>query len=62
MIKYRDKERRLMSPATFTPHIGSEASKRLKRLARTTGRSRSSLAVEALNAYLDVNTNGRLQV
>jgi RHH-type transcriptional regulator, rel operon repressor / antitoxin RelB len=40
---------------TFTVRIESEVKKRLERLAKSTGRSRSFLAAEALNDYLDVN-------
>src|SRR5262245_27128598 len=51
-IKYR---RGTMSSATFTVRVESEVKKRLEKLAKSTGRSRSFLAAEALNAYLDVN-------
>ena len=44
-----------MSSTTFTVRVGPEVKKRLEKLAKTTGRSRSFLAAEALNEYLDVN-------
>jgi RHH-type rel operon transcriptional repressor/antitoxin RelB len=44
-----------MPSTTFTVRIESEVKKRLEKLARSTGRSRSFLAAEALNDYLDVN-------
>jgi RHH-type rel operon transcriptional repressor/antitoxin RelB len=44
-----------MSSTTFTVRVESDVKKRLEKLAKTTGRSRSFLAAEALNEYLDVN-------
>jgi predicted transcriptional regulator len=44
-----------MSSTTFTVRVGAEVKKRLEKLARSTGRTRSCLAAEALNEYLDVN-------
>jgi RHH-type rel operon transcriptional repressor/antitoxin RelB len=44
-----------MSSTTLTVHIEPGAKKRLEKLAKSTGRSRSYLAAEALNEYLDVN-------
>jgi RHH-type rel operon transcriptional repressor/antitoxin RelB len=44
-----------MPSTTFTVRIGAGAKKRLERLAKNTGRSRSFLAAEAINDYLDVN-------
>lgn len=44
-----------MSSATFTVRVDAAAKKRLERLAKNTGRSRSFLAAEAINEYLDVN-------
>ena len=44
-----------MTTTTFTVRVNSAAKKRLERLARSTGRSRSFLAAEAINEYLDVN-------
>jgi RHH-type transcriptional regulator, rel operon repressor / antitoxin RelB len=44
-----------MSSTTFTVRVEPDVKKRLEQLARSTGRSRSFLAAEALNAYLDVN-------
>jgi RHH-type rel operon transcriptional repressor/antitoxin RelB len=44
-----------MRSATFTVRVGAAAKKRLERLANNTGRSRSCLAAEAINEYLDVN-------
>jgi len=44
-----------MTTTTFTVRVNSAAKKRLERLAKSTGRSRSFLAAEAINEYLDVN-------
>jgi RHH-type transcriptional regulator, rel operon repressor / antitoxin RelB len=44
-----------MRSTTFTVRVGTAAKKRLERLAKNTGRSRSFLAAEAINEYLDVN-------
>ena len=44
-----------MSSSTFTVRVSSGTKKRLEKLAKSTGRSRSFLTAEALNEYLDVN-------
>jgi RHH-type rel operon transcriptional repressor/antitoxin RelB len=44
-----------MPSTTFTVRVEPEVKKRLEKLAKSTGRTRSFLAAEALNAYLDVN-------
>jgi predicted transcriptional regulator len=44
-----------MSSTTFTVRVDTAAKKRLERLAKSTGRSRSFLAAEAINEYLDIN-------
>jgi RHH-type rel operon transcriptional repressor/antitoxin RelB len=44
-----------MRSATFTVRVDASAKKRLERLAKRTGRTRSFLAAEAINEYLDVN-------
>ena len=44
-----------MSSTTFTVRVNSALKKRLEKLAKSTGRSRSFLAAEAIDAYLDVN-------
>jgi predicted transcriptional regulator len=44
-----------MSSTTFTVRVEPNVKKRLEKLARSTGRSRSYLAAEALNDYLDLN-------
>jgi predicted transcriptional regulator len=44
-----------MGSTTFTVRVDAAAKKRLERLAKSTGRSRSFLAAEAINEYLDVN-------
>ena len=44
-----------MRSTTFTVRIDAAAKKRLERLAKSTGRSRSFLAAEAIHEYLDVN-------
>ena len=44
-----------MRPTTFTVRIDAGVKRRLERLAKSTGRSRSSLAAEAISEYLGVN-------
>lgn len=44
-----------MASTTFTVRVDATVKKRLERLAKSTGRSRSFLAAEALNDYLEVN-------
>jgi RHH-type transcriptional regulator, rel operon repressor / antitoxin RelB len=44
-----------MGSTTFTVRVDTAAKKRLEKLAKNTGRSRSFLAAEAINEYLDVN-------
>jgi RHH-type rel operon transcriptional repressor/antitoxin RelB len=44
-----------MSSTTFTVRVDPSVKKRLEKLAKSTGRSRSYLAAEALAEYLDVN-------
>jgi RHH-type transcriptional regulator, rel operon repressor / antitoxin RelB len=44
----------MMSSTTFTVRAETEVKKRLEKLAKSTGRSRSFLAAEA-SEYLDVN-------
>ncbi len=44
-----------MSSTTFTVRVDSAVKKRLERLAKSTGRSRSFLAAEAISEYLNVN-------
>jgi RHH-type transcriptional regulator, rel operon repressor / antitoxin RelB len=44
-----------MSSTAFTVRINAAAKKRLERLAKSTGRSHSFLAAEAINEYLDLN-------
>jgi RHH-type rel operon transcriptional repressor/antitoxin RelB len=44
-----------MSSATFTVRIDSAVKQRLEKLAKSTGRSRSFLAAEAIGEYVDVN-------
>jgi RHH-type transcriptional regulator, rel operon repressor / antitoxin RelB len=44
-----------MASTTFTVRVEPAVKKRLERLAKSTGRSRSFLAAEALSEYLDVN-------
>jgi RHH-type transcriptional regulator, rel operon repressor / antitoxin RelB len=45
----------IMRSAIFTVRVDAAAKKRLERFAKNTGRSRSFLAAEAINEYLDVN-------
>lgn len=44
-----------MASTTFTVRVDPKVKKRLEKLARSTGRTRSFLAAEALNEYLDLN-------
>jgi predicted transcriptional regulator len=44
-----------MPSTTFTVRVDSAVKKRLEKLAKNTGRSRSFLAAEAINEYLDIN-------
>jgi predicted transcriptional regulator len=44
-----------MPSTTFTVRVDAAAKKRLEKLAKSTGRSRSFLAAEAINEYLQVN-------
>ena len=44
-----------MPSTTFTVRVEREVKKRLEKLAKTTGRTRSFLAAAALNDYLDAN-------
>jgi RHH-type rel operon transcriptional repressor/antitoxin RelB len=44
-----------MPSTTFTVRVETAVKKRLENLAKSTGRSRSFLAAEALSEYLDVN-------
>jgi RHH-type transcriptional regulator, rel operon repressor / antitoxin RelB len=44
-----------MPSTTFTVRVEPEVKKRLEKLAKSTGRTRSFLAAEALNEYLDLN-------
>ena len=44
-----------MRSTTFTVRVDTTTKKRLERLAKSTGRSRSFLAAEAINEYLDTN-------
>jgi RHH-type rel operon transcriptional repressor/antitoxin RelB len=44
-----------MPSSTFTVRVDAVAKKRLEKLAKSTGRSRSFLAAEAISEYLDIN-------
>ena len=44
-----------MPSTTFTVRVEPDVKKRLEKLAKSTGRTRSFLAAEALNDYLDTN-------
>jgi RHH-type transcriptional regulator, rel operon repressor / antitoxin RelB len=44
-----------MNTDTFSVRLDQKAKARLQKLAKTTGRSRSFLASEAITAYLDIN-------
>ena len=45
----------IMKSTTFTVRVDMGVKKRLERLAKSTGRTRSFLAAEAINEYLDAN-------
>jgi RHH-type transcriptional regulator, rel operon repressor / antitoxin RelB len=45
----------IMKSTVFTVRVDTGVKKRLERLAKSTGRSRSFLAAEAINEYLDIN-------
>jgi predicted transcriptional regulator len=44
-----------MTTTTFSVRVGRSTKDRLEKLAKSTGRSRSYLAAEAISAYLDTN-------
>jgi len=44
-----------MPSSTFTVRVDSAVKKRLEKLAKSTGRSRSFLTAEAIAEYVDVN-------
>ena len=44
-----------MSSTTFTVRVDAVVKKRLEKLAKSTGRSRSFLAAEAIGEFVDVN-------
>jgi RHH-type transcriptional regulator, rel operon repressor / antitoxin RelB len=44
-----------MTSSTLTVRVDNRQKKRLEALAKSTGRSRSYLAADAIGAYLDVN-------
>jgi RHH-type rel operon transcriptional repressor/antitoxin RelB len=44
-----------MSSATFTVRVDAVVKRRLEKLAKSTGRSRSFLAAEAIGEFVDVN-------
>jgi RHH-type rel operon transcriptional repressor/antitoxin RelB len=44
-----------MPSTTFTVRVEPDVKKRLEKLAKSTGRTRSFVATEALNEYLDAN-------
>ena len=45
----------MASTTTFTVRVDESVKERLEKLAERTGRSRSFLAAEAINEYLDLN-------
>ena len=45
----------LMNSTTFTVRVDTGVKKRLERLAKSTGRTRSFLAAEAIAEYLEIN-------
>jgi RHH-type rel operon transcriptional repressor/antitoxin RelB len=44
-----------MPSTTFTVRVDPSVKKRLEKLAKSTGRSRSFLAAEAISEYLEIN-------
>lgn len=44
-----------MTSSTLTVRVANTQKKRLEALAKSTGRSRSFLAADAIGAYLDIN-------
>jgi RHH-type rel operon transcriptional repressor/antitoxin RelB len=44
-----------MPSSTFTVRVDSAVKKRLEKLAKSTGRSRSFLAAEAIGEYVEIN-------
>ena len=54
-IVYKRTHSNRMSSSTFTVRLETAVLRRLDKLAESMGRSRSYLAAEALNDYLDVN-------
>jgi RHH-type rel operon transcriptional repressor/antitoxin RelB len=44
-----------MASETFTVRVDTNIKKRLEKLAKSTGRTRSFLTVEAISEYLDAN-------
>ncbi|HLX14853.1 MAG TPA: CopG family ribbon-helix-helix protein [Bradyrhizobium sp.] len=44
-----------MNSTTFTIRVDTGVKKRLERLAKSTGRTRSFLAAEAITEYLEIN-------
>ena len=44
-----------MNSTTFTVRVDTDVKKRLERLAKSTGRTRSFLAAEAIAEYLEIN-------
>jgi len=44
-----------MNTDTFSVRVGRSTKSKLEKLAKSTGRSRSFLAAEAISAYLDIN-------
>jgi RHH-type rel operon transcriptional repressor/antitoxin RelB len=55
IVHNQSHETGIMRSTTFTVRIDTGVKKRLERLAKSTGRSRSFLAAEAINGYLEVN-------
>jgi RHH-type transcriptional regulator, rel operon repressor / antitoxin RelB len=55
IVHKRAQQIEIMRSTTFTLRVDTATKKRLERLARNTGRSRSFLAAEAINEYLDVH-------
>lgn len=54
-IQIRTQNMETMPSTTFTVRVEAEVKERLEKLAKSTGRTRSFLSAEALNAYLEVN-------
>ena len=54
-VHSRTRKPEIVPSTTFTVRVEPKVKKRLEKLAKSTGRTRSFLAAQALNEYLDIN-------